>query len=119
MKDPAAVDRALADLAELLANSRRRMTEIGRHEVADRLGDLSARLQTMGAAIDDSFDLDFRAVTESAAEACVEAAGPDGMRSPDDPNGAIYRGLVWGVVDLVIVRIGGFGTIEHPDGSSA
>jgi hypothetical protein len=39
------------------------------------------------------------------------------MRSPDDPNGQIYLALTWSIVDLVVVRVGGYGTIEHPGGS--
>ncbi|TCC64522.1 hypothetical protein E0H73_09050 [Kribbella pittospori] len=113
VKDPAAVDLALTRLAVLLADARTHMQQLDRHDLADRLDELSRQLQTQGAAIDDTFDEAFREVTDAAAEACETAAGPDGMQTLDDPNAHLYQALTWGVVHLVVIRIGGHGTLEH------
>ena len=112
VKDPAAVEFALARLAELLADTRRHMLQLGRHDVADRLDELARELEAAGAAIDDTFDDAFREVTTAAADACENAWGAE-----DDPNAQAYEALTWCLVDLVVVRIGGFGTIEHSGGS--
>ncbi|MBC6462267.1 hypothetical protein [Actinomadura sp. HBU206391] len=118
VRDPVAVERSLADLGKVLAAARTRMTHLGRHDLADRLDALSRQLQASEEVIDDAFDHAFKEVTGAAADACAEAAGPDGIRSPDDRNAHIYQALTWGLVDLVTVRIGGHGTIEHPGGCS-
>ncbi|MGW4844481.1 hypothetical protein [Nocardia brasiliensis] len=113
-KDPAAVENALADLAQMLLDAREHMEQIGRPDLADHLDELSRQLHVSGTQIDDNFDDAFREITGAAADPCRAAAGPDGMRTPKDPNEQIYRALTWGLVALVIVRIGGVGTILHP-----
>jgi hypothetical protein len=55
VRDPAVVELVLARLAELLADTRTHMQQLGRHDLADRLDELSCQLQTGGAAIDDTF----------------------------------------------------------------
>ncbi|WP_405493217.1 hypothetical protein [Nocardia sp. NBC_00511] len=115
-KDPAAVQDSLHRLAEVLAAARDHMAHIGRQHLADQLADLTDRLQTMGESIDTAFDRDFRAVTDAAATACVEAAGPNGMQSPNNPNGPIYWELAWAIVHVVTIRVGGVCAIEHSTG---
>jgi hypothetical protein len=119
VKDPARVERSLADLAKVLADARAHMRQLGRHDLANRFDDLSRQLRASGKAIDDAFDHAFKEVTGAAADACADAAGPGSMRSPDDPNALIYQALTWSLVDLVTIRIGGHGTIVHRGGGSS
>jgi len=118
VKDPVAVQRSLADLVKVLTDTSEHMVSLGRTGVAARLDHLAVQLQARGESIDDAFHDAFIAVTGEAGDACVEAAGPDGMRSPNDKNIGIYHALSWSIADLVVVRIGGYGTIEHPSGRS-
>lgn len=69
VKDPAAVERSLAGLAEVPVEAREHMMQIGRPDLADRLEDLSRRLQESGEAIDDAFDRAYKEVTVAAVEA--------------------------------------------------
>lgn len=117
IEDPAAVELALTRLAQVLTNARTHMQHLGRNDLAGRLDELSRELQTSGTGIDDTFDHALREVTSAAADACEQASGPDDLQSPDDPNTQLYKALSWSVLDLVIIRIGGYGTIEHPGGS--
>ncbi|MEU8342115.1 hypothetical protein AB0C74_10490 [Spirillospora sp. NPDC048832] len=116
VRDPEAVERARADLAKVLTDARVHMSHVGRSDLAERLDGLFRQLHASGPAIDDTFDHAFREVTDAAAEACVEAAGPSGMRAADDRNAQIYLALSWSLVDLVTVRVGGHGTLEHSGG---
>jgi hypothetical protein len=118
VKDPAAVQRSLADLVKVLADTGEYLASLGRTDLTARLNHLADQLEARGESIDDAFHDAFIAVTGEAEDACVEAAGPDGMRSPNDKNSDIYRALGWSIADLVVVRIGGYGTIEHPSGRS-
>lgn len=112
-KNPAAVQDSLHRLSEVLATAHDHLARIGRQDLAAQLAALAPRLQTMGESIDATFDRDFRAVTDAAATACVEATDPTGMQSPHDPNSQIYWQLTWSLVHLVTIRIGGVGTIDH------
>ncbi|MCO5997475.1 hypothetical protein [Actinoallomurus rhizosphaericola] len=116
-RDPAVVERSLASLAKVLADALVHMTRLGRHDLAHRLDDLSRQLQASGQAIDDSFDRSFREVTGAAADACKDAAGPGGMRTAGDKNAEMWQTLVWSVVDMVTVRVGGRWHLVHRGGS--
>jgi hypothetical protein len=116
VRDPAAVERSRSTLVRVLAATRDHMTRLGRHDLANGLDDLLGRLQEGGWEGGDAFHHTFTELTGAAADACREAAGPEGMRAPDDVNVAVYRELTWSLVDLAVVRIGGHGTVEHPSG---
>ena len=118
VKDPAEVERSLTSLAKVLTEARAHMAQIGRRDLADRLGGLSCRLQTSGEAIDDAFDHAYKEVVRAATDVCSEVARPGGMRSPDDRNTQIYGALTWSLLDLVTVRVGGRGTFVHPGGDA-
>jgi hypothetical protein len=118
VKDPVAVQRSLAHLVTVLVDTGEHMVSLGRPDLAARLNHLAGQIAARGESIDDAFHDAYLAVTEEAGDACVEAAGSDGMRSPHDKNTDIYHALGWSVVDLVVVRVGGYGTIEHPSGRS-
>ncbi|MFG1629063.1 hypothetical protein [Kribbella sp. NPDC049227] len=113
VEDPAAVEIALTRLANLLSAGETHMQHLGRQDLAGRFSQLSRQLHADGTAIDDTFDEAFRELTTEAADACETAAGPHGLESPDDPNTDLYQALSWSVTNLVIVRIGGHGTIDH------
>jgi hypothetical protein len=117
VKDPVVVQRSLADLAQVLTDTREHMVSLDRTDLAARLDHLAAELEARGESIDDAFHDAYIAVTDEAGDACVEAAGSDGMRF-QNKNAEIYRALGWSLMDLVVVRIGGYGTIEHPSGRS-
>ncbi|MBF6541963.1 hypothetical protein [Nocardia brasiliensis] len=110
-KDPAVVEDALTALDKLLSATRAHMAHLGRHDLADRLAELSRRLHASGVAIDDAFDRDFRELSGECATVCIDAGTPPGLR---DRSGQIYRDLAWGIVEVVTIRIGGVGTIAHP-----
>lgn len=114
-KDPAAVEGALAALDKLLFEAQQHMVQLGRHDLADRLAELSRRLRASGEAIDLTFDLAFRELSDECATACVHAGDPDGLR---DRNGQIYWDLAWGIVHVVTIRIDGVGTIAHSGGTT-
>lgn len=114
--DPAAVERSLADLVKALADARAHMTQLGRDDLADRLDDLCRQLQASGNTIDDAFDRAFNEVASAAADACTDAAGPGGLRSPDDRNAQIHQALSWSLIDMAVVRVGGRGTFLRPGG---
>lgn len=116
VKDPAMVERSLASLARVLADAQVHMTQLRRHNLADRLDDLSRQLQASGKEIDDAFDRSLKVAAVAGADACAEAAGPGGVNSPDNRNAQIYKALSWSLVDLVTVRVGGRGTFVHRGG---
>lgn len=117
-RDPAMVERSLASLAKILADALVHMTRLGRYDLAHRLDDLSRQLQASGQAIDDSFDRSFREVTGAAADACKDAAGPGGRRTAGDKNAEMWQALIWSVVDMVTVRVGGRWHLVHRGGST-
>lgn len=83
------------------------MVHLSRHDLADRLAELSRRLRASGAAIDLTFDLAFRELSDECATVCVDAGAPLGLRNR---NAQIYSDLAWGIVQVVTIRIGGVGT---------
>jgi hypothetical protein len=86
-------------------------------DLADRLDHLAVGLEAHGESLDGPFHDAFVNVTSDAADACVEATGPDGIRTANT-NTDIYTALGWCLMDLAVVRIGGYGTIEHSSNSS-
>ena len=92
------------------------MAGLGRHDVADRLQDLAHTLQTDGAEVDDLVDPDYREITAMAGDVCMEAAGPESNAGAAEASLRICSARGWSIADLVVVRIGGPGTLEHQGG---
>jgi hypothetical protein len=111
-KDPELVRETIEKLAVLLSDARGYLTDIGRADLAATAADLAVRLDRDRENIDDAFDREMAALAAAGCQAAVEAGGDDAMRSANR-HSALYERLAWSNVDLVIIRIGGVGTLAH------
>ncbi|MET8650408.1 hypothetical protein [Nocardia aurea] len=93
---------ALWFLTDLLLDTQLLMADAGRPDLVERALDLSRRLATDGPQVDQTFVLDFHAVTSAAAEFCQ--SDPGEMNRPGSAIGELYWNLSWSVVFLSVLR---------------